>query len=204
MPITRCTACRCPPRRTTTGTTGCPGPGGGGAPQPDRGGCGPRGRGPIGSEWGRSGWTSVSPHPHPHPDSLLCLLSPQSSEEGKRQAAVGPAIERAPWPLPLDPGGLSPLLPLRASRCASGPKQSGLWAGGRKGQTQGRGGRDRRKAEAPVVCGGGEGAGGGRKRTLILDRVPLPWPPTLFLPHVNPPPPWPLPAPHPWCDYFIC
>lgn len=40
-----------------------------------------------------------------------------------------------------------------------------------------------------MVCGGGEGAGGGRKRTLILDRVPLPWPPTFFLPHVKPPPP---------------
>lgn len=97
------------------------GPGGGDAPQPARGGCGPRGRGPILSERGRVRMDlSLSP---PHP--LLCPLSPQSSEEGKRQAAVGPAIERAPCPC-LDQGGLSPRLPLRASGVRLRPRASGF------------------------------------------------------------------------------
>lgn len=40
-----------------------------------------------------------------------------------------------------------------------------------------------------MVCGGGEGVGGGQKAHSILDRVPLPWPPTFFLPYVQPPAP---------------
>ena len=156
-PITRCTVCRCPPRRTTTGTTGCLGPTGGDPAEgmhPSLPGVGvaPAGGDPSSVSGGVRMDLSLSP---PHP--LLCPLFPQSSEEGKRQAAVGPAIERAPCPCLWTKEASLPACHSEPPGCGSGP---GPRASGQEG------GRDRCKAEAPVVCGGREGVGGGRKRTV--------------------------------------
>lgn len=156
------------------------GPGGGDAPQPARGGCGPRGRAPILSELGRVRMDlSLSP---PHP--LFCPLSPQSSEEGKRQAAVGPAIERAPCPCLWTKEASLPTCHSEPPGAAQAP---GLGPLGRREE-----GTDAR----PRLLWWG-GGGWGPKAHSILDRVPLPWPPTFFLPHVQPTPPRPVAAARP-------